>query len=41
MSRYTTRSLKGEGANYFHKKIEIPYGQTLDIIAVDTGLLQV
>ncbi|XP_022888141.1 uncharacterized protein LOC111403755 isoform X2 [Olea europaea var. sylvestris] len=37
---YTTRSLKGEGANYFHKKIEIPYGQTLDIIAVDTGLLQ-
>ncbi|CAI9783072.1 unnamed protein product [Fraxinus pennsylvanica] len=37
---YTTRALKGEGANYFLKKIEIPYGQTLDIIAMDTGLLQ-
>ncbi|CAI9771974.1 unnamed protein product [Fraxinus pennsylvanica] len=40
MSRYTTRVLKGEGAKYFHKKIEIPYGQTLDIIAMDIGLLQ-
>ncbi|KAL2481170.1 Calcineurin-like metallo-phosphoesterase superfamily protein [Abeliophyllum distichum] len=37
---YTTRALKGEGANYFLQKIKIPYGQTLDIIALNTGLLQ-
>ncbi|XP_022882841.1 uncharacterized protein LOC111399643 isoform X1 [Olea europaea var. sylvestris] len=38
---YTTGALKGGGgANYFLKKIEIPYGQTLDIIALNTGLLQ-
>ncbi|KAL2502504.1 Calcineurin-like metallo-phosphoesterase superfamily protein [Forsythia ovata] len=37
---YTTRALKGEGATYFLKKIKIPYGQTLDIIALNTGLLQ-
>ncbi|CAA3013622.1 Hypothetical predicted protein [Olea europaea subsp. europaea] len=38
---YTTGALKGGGgANCFLKKIEIPYGQTLDIIALNTGLLQ-
>ncbi|KAA8535315.1 hypothetical protein F0562_030318 [Nyssa sinensis] len=30
---YTTRALKGQGANYFLKQIEIPFGKTLDVIA--------
>lgn len=37
---YTTRASSGQGVDYFLKQIKIPYGRTLDIIAVDTGLLQ-
>ncbi|XP_059635478.1 uncharacterized protein LOC132277657 isoform X2 [Cornus florida] len=37
---YTTRALKGQGADYFLKQIKIPYGKTLDVIVVNTGLLQ-
>uniref|UniRef100_A0A5B7BKU4 Tartrate-resistant acid phosphatase type 5 n=2 Tax=Davidia involucrata TaxID=16924 RepID=A0A5B7BKU4_DAVIN len=37
---YTTRALKGQGADYFLKQIKIPYEKTLDVIAMDTGSLQ-
>ncbi|KAH6779321.1 hypothetical protein C2S52_010558 [Perilla frutescens var. hirtella] len=40
MPWYPSGILKGEGATYFSKKIEVPDGQTLDIIALDTVLLQ-
>ncbi|XP_075475140.1 uncharacterized protein LOC142505887 isoform X1 [Primulina tabacum] len=36
----TTKASKGEGKNYFVDRIRIPYGQTLDIIALDTKLVQ-
>ncbi|KAH6827593.1 hypothetical protein C2S53_020534 [Perilla frutescens var. hirtella] len=40
MPWYPSGILKGERATYFSKKIEVPDGQTLDIIALDTVLLQ-
>lgn len=39
--RFTTRTSKGHGVSYFHEQIKIPFGNTLDIIGVDTGSLQV
>lgn len=40
MPWYPSGALKGVGETYFSKKIELPDGQTLDIIALDTVLLQ-
>ncbi|KAM7472940.1 hypothetical protein LguiA_011123 [Lonicera macranthoides] len=37
---YTTRALKGPQVDYFVKQIKIPYGKTLDVIALNTGSLQ-
>ncbi|KAK9275364.1 hypothetical protein L1049_022628 [Liquidambar formosana] len=37
---YTTGASKGKEAGYFLKQIKIPYGKTLDIIAIDTESLQ-
>ncbi|XP_030954813.1 uncharacterized protein LOC115977224 [Quercus lobata] len=37
---FTTRTSKGHGESYFHEQIKIPFGNTLDIIGVDTGSLQ-
>ncbi|BBH08590.1 Calcineurin-like metallo-phosphoesterase superfamily protein [Prunus dulcis] len=38
--RYTTRVSERHGGGYFQKKINLPYEKTLDVIVVDTGLLQ-
>lgn len=37
---YTTKASKLRGAGYFVKQVKIPYGQTLDVIVVDTSSLQ-
>ncbi|XP_057767855.1 uncharacterized protein LOC130988112 [Salvia miltiorrhiza] len=37
---YNSGALTGEGKTYFSKKIEVPHGQTIDIIALDTVLLK-
>ncbi|GMP35672.1 hypothetical protein CsSME_00008032 [Camellia sinensis var. sinensis] len=37
---YTTKASKLRGAGYFVKQVKIPYGQTLDVIFVDTSSLQ-
>ncbi|KAK6156601.1 hypothetical protein DH2020_010849 [Rehmannia glutinosa] len=37
---YTSGALGGQMETYFLKKIKTPYGQTLDIIALDTVLFQ-
>ncbi|KAM1201213.1 hypothetical protein FF1_017508 [Malus domestica] len=37
---YTTRVSEGKGRGYFQKMIKLPYEKTLDVIVVDTGLLQ-
>ncbi|XP_016651929.1 PREDICTED: uncharacterized protein LOC103341243 isoform X2 [Prunus mume] len=37
---YTTRVSERHGGGYFQKKINLPYEKTLDVIVVDTGLLQ-
>ncbi|KAL6994649.1 hypothetical protein U1Q18_048693, partial [Sarracenia purpurea var. burkii] len=38
---YITKALNRQGAgDYFFKQIKIPHGKTLDLIALDTGLLQ-
>ncbi|KAF3452976.1 hypothetical protein FNV43_RR03409 [Rhamnella rubrinervis] len=37
---YTTKVSKGHEEGYFLKQVNIPYGKTLDIIGVNTGLLQ-
>lgn len=39
--RHLSGALKEEGEAYFLQKIEVPHGQTLDVIALDTVLLQV
>lgn len=41
LCRYTTRVSKGHDGSYFIKQVILPYGKTLDIIGVNTGLLQV
>ncbi|KAL0291002.1 UNVERIFIED_CONTAM: hypothetical protein Scaly_2542000 [Sesamum calycinum] len=40
MPWYTSGALGGQAQPYFLKKVEIPYGQTLDFIALDTVLFQ-
>ncbi|KAG8372594.1 hypothetical protein BUALT_Bualt12G0082700 [Buddleja alternifolia] len=40
MPWYTTGASEGQEKTYFLKKIKIAYGQTLDIIALDTVLFQ-
>ncbi|KAK4415045.1 hypothetical protein Salat_2611600 [Sesamum alatum] len=40
MPWYTSEALGGQAQPYFKKKVEIPYGQTLDFIALDTMLFQ-
>ncbi|KAH7546200.1 hypothetical protein FEM48_Zijuj01G0175400 [Ziziphus jujuba var. spinosa] len=37
---YTTRVSKEHDRGYFLKQVKMPYGKTLDIIGVNTGLLQ-
>lgn len=39
--RYNSGAFTGEGQTYFSKKIEVPDGQTLDIIMLDTVSLKV
>lgn len=39
--RYLSGALKEEGETYFLQKIEVPHGQILDVILLDTVLLQV
>lgn len=41
LCRYATKVSKGHEGGYFLKQVNIPYGRTLDIIGVNTGLLQV
>ncbi|XP_020550975.1 uncharacterized protein LOC105166369 isoform X2 [Sesamum indicum] len=40
MPWYTSGALGGQAQPYFLKKVKIPYGQTLDFIALDTVLFQ-
>ncbi|KAL8493000.1 hypothetical protein ACS0TY_024273 [Phlomoides rotata] len=40
MPWYTAGAMEGQGQTYFLKTIETPYGQILDIIALDTVSLQ-
>ncbi|KAK3032353.1 hypothetical protein RJ639_035404 [Escallonia herrerae] len=37
---YTTTALKGQEADYFFKRINISFGNTMDVIALGTGSLQ-
>ncbi|XP_073158587.1 uncharacterized protein [Henckelia pumila] len=37
---YTTKASKRQGKDYFVDRIRMPYGQALDIIALDTKLVQ-
>lgn len=38
---HSIRASRGNNGDYFIERIKLKYGQTLDIIAIDTGLLQV
>ncbi|KAI5676122.1 hypothetical protein M9H77_07072 [Catharanthus roseus] len=37
---YSTKTLKGHGVDHYLKQVKIPYGTTLDLIAVNSGLFQ-
>lgn len=37
---HSIRASRGNNGDYFIERIKLKYGQTLDIIAIDTGLLQ-